>query len=500
MIKFFKRSFSLWLIICMTVTLIPLAGLTAAAATTPRIYVDGQRIETDADPYIENDRTMVPVALIVNAVGGTSEWEESTRAVTLTYEDKVVGLHIGSMTMTLNGVSQQMDVAPCIKDVKDGYGGRTMVPVRFVSEAFGFTVGWDGNTTSVYIETGKQPVSDMMTIRSVSLQANQKYDVKYYTYVTINADKSLRDAMNEGHWLSNPCRFYIDFNDAEFASGVKAQQYQIVEGSRVTGVRVGKVTETNQARVVVDLTSQQQPNISFSESGREMTLAFEQNDYQKEQTWTPGDHDTTTVQGTRKYDTISKYHPYADGRLVVAIDPGHGKTTGGKRSFDSSLMEWEFNRDVAYRLKDILESNGIECVMTVAWDDTTDPSLATRCEIANRDDSVDLFVSIHANAYGSTWNTANGWEVYSYQKGGVSELAAKFIEQAKNAAITEIRDRGNFTANFYVIKNTEMPAVLIEHAFYTNKTEVEYLKSDSFRDRFAQADAEGIINFFNYFK
>ena len=63
-----------------------------------------------------------------------------------------------------------------------------------------------------------------------------------------------------------------------------------------------------------------------------------------------------------------------------------------------------------------------------------------------------------------------------------------------------IGDRGVKTAAFYVIKNTEMPAVLLEHGFYTNKTEVQYLKSDDFRNRLAQSDAAGIIKFFNHFR
>ena len=54
--------------------------------------------------------------------------------------------------------------------------------------------------------------------------------------------------------------------------------------------------------------------------------------------------------------------------------------------------------------------------------------------------------------------------------------------------------------DFYVIKNTTMPAILIEHGFYTNKAECEKLKSSSFRSVLAQADATGIMNFFKSFK
>ena len=506
-----RKILTILLTVCITFAFLPLTVMTACAEegeTNPRIYVDGQKIEADVDPYIVNDRTLVPVALIVNFLGGVSAWDGPTQSVTLTYEGTVIHLKIGSPVVQVNGVETILDVAPELKVVKTGGdGARTMVPLRFVSESFGFKVGWDGDSTTVYIESGAGQGSDMTTIRSVYLFSNQVYAEQMYTYVTVNADRSLRDAMVSENTLADPYRYYIDFDKTVFADTVPESQIQDVGTSWVKGVRVSS-NEDGTARLVVDLDIQQQPKVSFSDTGNEMTLSFPEsrNEYStvspgnlSTQVWMEGDHDTVTVTGARKYDTISSYAPFADGRLVVCIDPGHGATTGGKRSFDSSLLEWEFNRSVAYKLKAILESSGVECVMTVSESDRTDPSLAERVAVANQNTNVDLFVSIHANAYGSTWNGANGWEVYSYQRGGVSEVAAKFQESSKLASIPEIRNRGLKTSDFYVIKNTEMPAILIEHGFYTNSSEVQYLKSDAFRNRFANADAVGIINFFNYF-
>ena len=510
-----KKSLSLLLILCMTAVLIPLAGLTASAdegETNPRIYIDGQKIQTDVDPYIVNDRTLVPVALIVNHLGGTSEWDGATQSVTLRYGNTIIRMQIGSVNVTVNGQAKVLDVAPTLKVVKTGGdGARTMVPLRFVGETFGFQVGWDGDSTTVYVETGTSVDDSATTIRSVYLFPHQIYADQLYTYITVNADQSLRDAMILQHSLTGPYRYYIDFDHTVFLGSILEEQTQDVSTSWVTGVRVGNLSDGT-ARLVVDLAAAQEPKVSFSDTGKEMTLSFLENRTPEpvtppsvptpsgQQIWTAGGSDSVTVTGTTKYDTVENYVPYSDGRLVVCIDPGHGMTTGGKRSFDGTLREWEFNRSVAYKLKGILESNGIECIMTVAWEDQTDPPLADRVAVANGNDAVDLFVSIHANAYGSSWNTANGWEVYAYQKGGVSELAAKYVEASKNALITEIRDRGFRTSDFYVIKNTEMPAILIEHGFYTNVSEVEYLKSDAFRDRLAQSDAQGILNFFSIFR
>ena len=513
MINITRKSIIMLILICVTVAFIPLTVVTVSAEageTNPRIYIDGQKIETDVDPYIVNDRTLVPVALIVNYLGGTSAWDGPTQSVTLTYGEIVINLTIGSAVVQVNGIETVLDVAPELKVVKTGGdGARTMVPLRFVSESFGFKVGWDGDSTTVYIESANGGNSGTTTVRSVYLTANQIYAEQLYTYVTVSADRSLRDAMILEHSLKEPYRYYIDFNNTVFADTVSESLTQDVATSWVQGVRV-KNNEDGTARLVVDLGTQQQPKVSFSDTGNEMTLSFLENrsggdrynpgPASSSQTWAEGDHDAVTVNETRKYDTLSAYAPFADGRLVVCIDPGHGASTGGKRSFDGSLLEWEFNRSVAYKLKGVLESSGVECVMTVSQYDKTDPSLADRTAVANSNKDIDLFVSIHANAYGSSWNSANGWEAYCYQLGGVSELAAKYITNSTLENIPELRDRGVKTAAFYVIKNTEMPAVLLEHGFYTNKTEVQYLKSDDFRNRLAQSDAAGIIKFFNHFR
>lgn len=172
----------------------------------------------------------------------------------------------------------------------------------------------------------------------------------------------------------------------------------------------------------------------------------------------------------------------------ICLDYGHGKSTAGKRSPDGTLLEYEFNRDVGRRLKAILERHNIEVIQTV--DDDTDLALVSRCGVANYHD-CDYFVSIHANADKEYWTSANGWEIYVVSKGGKAEQLAKKIQ--KHSKELGLKDRGLKTANFTVLTDTNMPAVLIEHGFYTNKEECEKLKSDSFRQKCAEADAKGIL-------
>jgi N-acetylmuramoyl-L-alanine amidase len=175
--------------------------------------------------------------------------------------------------------------------------------------------------------------------------------------------------------------------------------------------------------------------------------------------------------------------------MKIALDYGHGRETAGKRSPDSTLREYEFNRAVGRQLKEILEQHGLEVIETVS--NESDPSLTARCKIAN-DAKADYLISIHANAYGETWNSANGWEIYIVGKGGNAEKLAKSIE--KYSKDLGLKNRGiKVEKTFTMLKDTNMPAVLIEHGFYTNKEECEKLKDANFRRQCAIVDAKGIL-------
>lgn len=176
--------------------------------------------------------------------------------------------------------------------------------------------------------------------------------------------------------------------------------------------------------------------------------------------------------------------------MKIAIDCGHTAETAGKRSPDGTLREYEFNRDVGARLEKHLRRHGVSTFLIAP---IGDDDLMGRCETANEWEA-DYFVSIHANAYDKTWNVANGWEIFILEKGGEAEKLAKAIE-AESCPFLGLRNRGIKTSPFAVLKYTDMPAVLIEHGFYTNLKECALLKSDEFREMCAVADAKGILRY-----
>lgn len=110
-----------------------------------RAMVGRKYIEMDAQPYIEGEYTMVPVRFIGDALGADVKWDGNVNQVIYSDRDKVVTIEIGSNTAFVNGEPVEMPVAPIIKN------GRTMVPVRFISEQLGAHADWNDKLQMVRI-------------------------------------------------------------------------------------------------------------------------------------------------------------------------------------------------------------------------------------------------------------------------------------------------------------------------------------------------------------
>lgn len=214
----------------------------------------------------------------------------------------------------------------------------------------------------------------------------------------------------------------------------------------------------------------------------------------------------------------------------VIIDAGHGgKDPGavGRRG----LKEKDVVLDIAKRLKKKLEARGIDVILTRESDRFISLSQRSRIANANAGD-VDFFISIHANASRSSW--VNGVEVFYLSESIDDDLRA--FRAAKNYKLnlkegcsgkyTKVilwdliyrnnrkasirlasyvckslsknirqRNRGIKPARFYVLKGTNIPAILAEVGFISNAREEKKLRDASYRNKIAQALADGIIQY-----
>ena len=137
-------------VIIMLFLLLAVTGYAMAATVPIRVFVDGTEVQfTDQKPYINADnRTLVPVRFVSEALGAEVDWIALTRTVKINYEGKLILLEIGLKKATVGTSLVTLDTAPAITN------DRTMVPLRFVSECLGARVEWEGSTRIIYITTG----------------------------------------------------------------------------------------------------------------------------------------------------------------------------------------------------------------------------------------------------------------------------------------------------------------------------------------------------------
>ncbi|TDL32556.1 N-acetylmuramoyl-L-alanine amidase [Jeotgalibacillus sp. S-D1] len=177
---------------------------------------------------------------------------------------------------------------------------------------------------------------------------------------------------------------------------------------------------------------------------------------------------------------------------LIAIDAGHGYETAGKRSPDG-MREYAFNRAAAKECILHLEKASIQTIQL--HDDALDVPLAQRTNRANQA-GAHYYISIHANAFGNgSWNAASGIETYIHSVKGEKALKLAQIIHSSLIKKTGSKDRGVKKQDFHVLRETNMPAVLIECGFMTNKEEKALLASPAFRAKCGKIIAEAIIAF-----
>lgn len=192
-----KKTVSIFLCIVMLMSLsltgcaaeqVDLAPNSAPAAATeialqinnPNMTVNGEAKPIDDQgtaPILVNDRTLLPVRAIVEEMGGTVLWDEENQRVTLTYGEDVLTLEIDNPVAYCNDEAKTLDVAPAI--IND----RTMMPIRFIAESFGFAVDWaeDTQTVTVSKANGQPEAEEQPAATAPPAEENSGTLVAYFS-------------------------------------------------------------------------------------------------------------------------------------------------------------------------------------------------------------------------------------------------------------------------------------------------------------------------------
>jgi N-acetylmuramoyl-L-alanine amidase len=175
--------------------------------------------------------------------------------------------------------------------------------------------------------------------------------------------------------------------------------------------------------------------------------------------------------------------------VKVVVDAGHGGWDPGAVGVNG-LTEKEINLQVAKALRNCLVEYGGAIVEMTRIEDRY-VSLASRVKKANLS-GADRFISIHHN--GSVNPNHNGTAVYSAKNGSWQSHDLRNKVQKRLRQMTGLRDLGANTANFYVLRNTTMPAILTEASFITNPKEEQRLRDPGYLWREAFYIYKGLVD------
>ncbi len=198
----------------------------------------------------------------------------------------------------------------------------------------------------------------------------------------------------------------------------------------------------------------------------------------------------------------------------IVLDFGHGginkdgeyTTRGKKHQFTNGEIAYEgvLNRQIGGVLQAYLRSLGSDynIITTVDADDSRDLSLSYRVKVANQYPPKEtIFVSIHSNAFNTR---ANGFEIYTTKGVTYSDALAEYIANAVEPYYNKLDLRLRYDLkdhdkdkerDFYVLRKTRCPAVLLECLFFDNYREFKLLENPEFQKELAWCIYTGIVNF-----
>ena len=197
------------------ISLLLVVGLVLSSATLAfaneneiSVYVEGQKVSFDVPPQTINDRTMVPIRAIFEVMGATVNWDNATQTAICTKDNTVVKMTLNSKIEYINDVPYEMDVAPVIVD------NRTLAPARYVAEAFGYFVNWDGNTKSVLINK-TSTIKD--GTKENPYEFGDKVSITFWDAYDFEATKAVGKYEFTLNKLMSPKDMEIKFNDSSYS-------------------------------------------------------------------------------------------------------------------------------------------------------------------------------------------------------------------------------------------------------------------------------------------
>ncbi len=246
------------------------------------LKIDGKNVVGDVPAILHQDRTLVPIRLVVKNLGAEVYWDQRTYEVTIQTEDKKIVLKIDSSQASINGktVSLPDGVPPKLYGYQGSY--RTMVPLRFVSETLGYEVNWIESTRTVTVDSSgssKTPVSppSAQTVRVKDID----YDIserKSKVLIKLSGKADVTSSYLQGSKHGGSDRLVLDIADCEFDESIgndKLFEKAIYKGGimKIRG-SLFQVEPKKITRIVIDLDSPKAYSVEFDEDSNTICAQF----------------------------------------------------------------------------------------------------------------------------------------------------------------------------------------------------------------------------------
>lgn len=456
-----------------------------------RLEVNDHMVATEGGTRMINGRAMVPLKIITDNLGIPATFGDSGQ---IKIEDVVgtIMLKVGDSQAKVNDQVVQLDAAPIIES------GQTLVPLRFIAETLQAKVEWVATQNLIKIHRN--------ALEKVTFERYQ--DVTRIIFdITVPENYKV-------FILHNPERLVVDFNGATYP-GKKTDL--LVNTSLVSHVRASQFQlDPAITRAVIDLVDpavsyQIQPLVAqrriildIAKKGTALvigknTTSTNTGGSNTSGTPAPAKTGTTTVTPV-KPDTSTSPTPAQTPILIntqavrnklIVIDPGHGGKNPGAIGV-TGTWESNINYDIASRLNELLQNAGAFTIMTRKSDE--DPGLWDRPGMANTN-HADLFISIHSDSHPSP--ATRGSTVYAHYNATKDNWTLAWFVHNEIIKMTGLESKGLRAANFVVLREAKMPAILVESAYMTNKDDEALLKNPDFRQLMAQAIFNGIVEYYD---
>ncbi|HOJ77390.1 MAG TPA: N-acetylmuramoyl-L-alanine amidase [Bacillota bacterium] len=304
------------------------------------------------------------------------------------------------------------------------------------------------DSVPIFVVPSRQD-SNLLEIRSLQQVTNVKWnDIEGGGTLEIEGDGALIETVQR---FKNPYRLLVMLDYCQLAKGVKIPK---VSSDQIKNCKI--TSANNQTVIEFELNYYLGYTVRFSNDRRKLMISF-------------------------------KESPLIDKTIV--LDPGHGGIDMGATGRQGT-REKEVNYEVTIYLKDLLEEAGAQVVLTRTDDYYI--GLYERSYIANYL-FADLFISIHTNFHPK--DTVRGIEVYHHPGRSDGQVLARYVE-SKMVETTKLTSLGIKTNDFVVIRETQMPSILVELGYLSNFEEENILLTSEFRKDAAAGIFQGILDYY----